>query len=354
MPPPAVAVHRSRALARPPRLRDRLAAWPSGGGVAERRRFGTAGAGTGSRSDLPSAAADAGRGGRCAAGRGAKGRHPSAGRPLARSDPAPWPRDQFGALGRRTAAGGAGRGKADFSVTGVSHRQPCRRARPGSVALGRNGAAQSWRSHRGAGRRRWRICETAPGRDLRGCRRDRGITVRHHGTSPRPSDDKRRRRFDFQSGGRLPPAGIRLIFRAPPPANPARIPGAVDLDSPFPSWPGDSPGHLPPHVVEGCPLLACADNRDGTPNSTVAGIRRRRTKTASGRCSFFIGMAALVRPSGTFATVRRQFPSQTRIGRTRSGHRFAHKLAQIRFIQFSGLVPGLRAPPRLKSRVLRI
>jgi hypothetical protein len=179
MPPPAVAVHRSRALARPPRLRDRLAAWPSGGGVAERRRFGTAGAGTGSRSDLPSAAADAGRGGRCAAGRGAKGRHPSAGRPLARSDPAPWPRDQFGALGRRTAAGGAGRGKADFSVTGVSHRQPCRRARPGSVALGRNGAAQSWRSHRGAGRRRWRICETAPGRDLRGCRRDRGITVRH-------------------------------------------------------------------------------------------------------------------------------------------------------------------------------
>jgi hypothetical protein len=29
------------------------------------------------------------------------------------------------------------------------------------------------------------------------------------------------------------------------------IPGAVDLDSPFPSWPGDSPAHLPPHVVEG-------------------------------------------------------------------------------------------------------
>src|SRR5476649_1948447 len=48
--------------------------------------------------------------------------------------------------------------------------------------------------------------------------------------------------------------------------------GAVDLDSPFPSWPGDSPGHLPPHVVEGCPLLACADNRDGTSNSTAAGI----------------------------------------------------------------------------------
>src|SRR5476651_2536860 len=31
----------------------------------------------------------------------------------------------------------------------------------------------------------------------------------------------------------------------------ALIPGAVDLDSPFPSWPGDSPGHLLPHVVEG-------------------------------------------------------------------------------------------------------
>jgi hypothetical protein len=42
------------------------------------------------------------------------------------------------------------------------------------------------------------------------------------------------------------------------------IPGAVDLDSPFPSWPGDSPGHLPPHLVERCPLLACAYNRDGT------------------------------------------------------------------------------------------
>jgi hypothetical protein len=53
------------------------------------------------------------------------------------------------------------------------------------------------------------------------------------------------------------------------------IPGAVDLDSPFPSWPGDSPGHLPPHVVEGCPLLACADNWDGTSNSTAAGIRSR-------------------------------------------------------------------------------
>jgi hypothetical protein len=52
------------------------------------------------------------------------------------------------------------------------------------------------------------------------------------------------------------------------------IPGAVALDSPFPSWPGDSPGHLPPHVVEGCPLLACADNRDGTSNSTAAGITR--------------------------------------------------------------------------------
>src|SRR5476649_2940122 len=29
------------------------------------------------------------------------------------------------------------------------------------------------------------------------------------------------------------------------------------------SWPGNSPGHQPQHVVEGC-SLACADNRDGT------------------------------------------------------------------------------------------
>jgi hypothetical protein len=38
-------------------------------------------------------------------------------------------------------------------------------------------------------------------------------------------------------------------------------------------------------------------------------------------------MAALIRPSGTFATVRRQFS----IGRTRFGYRFAHGLAQIHF-----------------------
>src|SRR5450432_1225357 len=51
------------------------------------------------------------------------------------------------------------------------------------------------------------------------------------------------------------------------------IPTAVDLDSRFPSWPGDSPGHLLPHMVEGCPLLDCTDNQDGTSISTAPGIR---------------------------------------------------------------------------------
>jgi hypothetical protein len=30
--------------------------------------------------------------------------------------------------------------------------------------------------------------------------------------------------------------------------------GAVEFDPPFPSWPGDSPGHLLPHVVDGVRL----------------------------------------------------------------------------------------------------
>ena len=57
---------------------------------------------------------------------------------------------------------------------------------------------------------------------------------------------------------------------------------------------------------------------------------------------FPIDMAALIRPAGTFATVRRQFPPlQTRIGQTRFGHRFAHTLAQTRFTRSSGPpVPG--------------
>jgi hypothetical protein len=63
------------------------------------------------------------------------------------------------------------------------------------------------------------------------------------------------------------------------------------------------------------------------------------------------GPSVLLRPRGTFATVRRQLPPH----QTRIGHRCAHNLGQIRFTRsFGPPFPGLSAQPRLKSRVLRI
>ena len=54
-------------------------------------------------------------------------------------------------------------------------------------------------------------------------------------------------------------------------------------------------------------------SRRGKPVAQLTSLRRRRTISASGRCRLSIVMAALGRRCGTFATVRRHFPTgQTR------------------------------------------